>query len=89
MLLQSGRSIRHRGGGGEGGQEVERGGGRGGDVRERFVRDGFVFPVPVRDSQEARFYQDKYKEYLRLYGSGGRYTKLGFKDINNKGGILK
>lgn len=41
------------------------------DSRESFLKNGFIFPVQVLDSSETEYYMNKYKEYLRRYGSQG------------------
>ncbi|XP_023326114.1 uncharacterized protein LOC111699626 isoform X2 [Eurytemora carolleeae] len=42
------------------------------DSRESFLKNGFIFPVQVLDSAETEYYMNKYKEYLRRYGSQGK-----------------
>ncbi len=41
------------------------------DVRDRFLKDGFLFPVKFLTPDESKFYGEKYKEYVKLYGSLG------------------
>lgn len=42
------------------------------DVRDRFIKDGFLFPVKFLTPDESKFYGEKYKEYVKLYGSLGK-----------------
>ena len=41
------------------------------DVRDRFLKDGFLFPVKFLTADESKFYGEKYREYVKLYGSVG------------------
>ena len=42
------------------------------DVREEFMKNGVLFPVDVLNENETEFYQQKYSEYLKQYGSKGK-----------------
>jgi len=42
------------------------------NARERFDEDGFLAPVKFLDKGEIEFYQSKYRNYEKLYGSGGK-----------------
>lgn len=42
------------------------------DLRERFLRDGFVFPVDVFSREEAVVARESYRDYVKRYGSGGQ-----------------
>jgi len=39
--------------------------------KSEFAENGFLCPVEVLSPEETKFCQDKYAEYVRLYGSGG------------------
>ncbi len=41
------------------------------DVRDRFLKDGFLFPVKFLTQDESKCYGEKYKQYVKLYGSVG------------------
>ena len=41
-------------------------------VREKFRAEGFIFPHQFLNVGETKFYQSKYLEYVKKYGTKGR-----------------
>lgn len=41
------------------------------DARESFRENGFLFPVQFLNEEEKIFYENKYNEYAKIYGSSG------------------
>jgi ectoine hydroxylase-related dioxygenase (phytanoyl-CoA dioxygenase family) len=41
------------------------------DVQEKFLKDGFLFPVNFLTAKETLFYGRKYNEYVKKYGTEG------------------
>ena len=46
------------------------------DVRDRFIKDGFLFPLKFLTPDESKFYGEKYKQYVKLYGSVGSNVSI-------------